>query len=72
MHAIRVYLKCEKPKDQSGDPKMPKTHFEKKTAQIVVRLPEDLKERIQKLAEKRKITPGEAVRRSIQYFLDKN
>lgn len=51
---------------------MKKHKSEIKTAQIVVRLPEDLKERIQKLAEKRGITPGEAVRRSIQFFLATN
>ena len=51
---------------------MKKTTTERKRAQIVVRLPEELKERIQKHASKRGITPGEAVRRSITFFLAKH
>ena len=51
---------------------MKKTMPERKRAQIVVRVPEQLKERIQKHASKRGITPGETVRRSIQFFLAKH
>ena len=51
---------------------MKKQKPEMKTAQIVVRVPESMKEKIAKFASKRKITPGEAVRRSIQNFLTSN
>lgn len=45
---------------------------EKKTSTVVVRLPDELKEKIKKLAQKRNISSGEAVRLAVQFFLAVN
>lgn len=45
-----------------------KRKCEKKTSTVVVRLPDDLKAKLKKLAEKRGISTGEAVRLAILFF----
>lgn len=49
-----------------------KKKSEKKTSTVIVRLPDELKAKIKKLAEKRGISTGEAVRIAVQFFLVQN
>lgn len=46
-----------------------KKKSEKKTSTVIVRLPDELKAKIKKLAEKRGISTGEAVRIAVQFLV---